>query len=271
MTRALRLPAALGAALATALATPAPAAAWCQLTTSQEDTFSLACVESGEPLAWRRACLSWAVDGRDGGELSSATLREVARASFDTWLAVDCDGASPDFQLREETTPALCAEAEYRTDDGNVNVIAFRPEWPDDYPPSAYAVTTVWHRPSDGEILDADVEINDEAFPWAVCPDRGCPEGEDGLRDVDLQNVLTHELGHFFGIAHSNFLGTAMDARSPRGETTKRILRTDDIDAMCGIYPPGSLPPGTSRLEADTSLTSSAAWRLLWVPSLGLD
>ena len=164
----------------------------------------------------------------DGLFISSSAIRHTAARDACGTRASSGPRCAPGASEKEENAklkaPALCAEAEYRTDDGNVNVIAFRPEWPDDYPPSAYAVTTVWHRPSDGEILDADVEINDEAFPWAVCPDRGCPEGEDGLRDVDLQNVLTHELGHFFGIAHSNFLGTAMDARSPRGETTKRIL-----------------------------------------------
>ena len=61
---------------------------------------------------------------------------------------------------------------------------------------------------------------------------------------MDLQNTLTHEVGHFFGMAHSDVLVSTMwwmtDPRNP-GEVNKRFLRTDDVTGICTIYPPGSI------------------------------
>src|SRR5690606_24022962 len=87
-----------------------------------------------------------------------------------------------------------------------------------------------------GEILDVDMEINERQGPFAICPPEGCP----GMERVDLENVVTHELGHYFGLAHSADPDATMYAFSVAGETIKRDLADDDIAGICEIYPPGT-------------------------------
>jgi hypothetical protein len=60
---------------------------------------------------------------------------------------------------------------------------------------------------------------------------------------VDLQNVVTHELGHYLGIGHTtnDHADATMYASAQFGELTMRDLSTDDVAGLCDAYPPGSL------------------------------
>ena len=193
------------------------------------------------PLRWERRCLSYTLDMSGSPDLPIDMVRDVVEDAFAEWTNVSCDGAPLDFEVRETMVLAECRRAEHRTDGPNLNAITFLDDWPDRYPEDAYAVTSVWHRTDDGEILDADIVVNNQLGPFAVCPDDGCDEGPDGVVPADLPNVMTHEVGHFFGLAHSQFGWAAMGASSPRGETRKRTVWSDDAVGICAIYPPGSL------------------------------
>ena len=134
------------------------------------------------------------------------------------------------------------------------------------YDASALAVTTDWANTKSGQIYDADVEVNLIDFQWAdvlANPKLGT--------DMDLQNALTHEMGHLIGLDHTcyNALSTSMprpddDTGQPvpdcssasaqvqqttmfpsatPGDTQKRTLAPDDVDGLCTIYPVGNPPP----------------------------
>lgn len=216
------------------------AEAWCQMTTSRmAPTISMPCVTDGVPLAWTRRCIGYAIDGRDSLDLSLDQITEAVERSFASWTSVRCDGVPIDLEV-SALGNSLCRDARFSERGGNVNTIAFVENWRErKLDPSAFALTTVWHNQRTGEILDADMQLNEQLGPWAICPENGCPEG---ARVVDLQNVLTHEIGHFFGMGHSEVNVATMAPTSTRGETSKRVLRTDDIEGFCTIYPPGSLP-----------------------------
>jgi hypothetical protein len=152
------------------------------------------------------------------------------------------------------------------------------------FPTEALAVTTVTAR-SDGHIVDVDMEINGVNMQWMnFDPGVTAPFVNGGPEIFDLQNALTHEFGHFIGLDHTCFIpsdtnpavGTDGKLRpnddkgfpvpfcgiaSPPevqtsvmynvtgpGETNKRVLSTDDINAVCAIYPAAN-DPGICTLD----------------------
>jgi hypothetical protein len=129
------------------------------------------------------------------------------------------------------------------------------------YDPFALAVTSVFARKSDGEIVDADVELNAVNFTWSDLVRKPDPT----MNLQDLQNTLTHEFGHFIGLDHTCFLAgtppaglvddqgrpvptcdhasdeiqaTTMFAAVIPGDLERRTLSPDDIRAVCSLYPP---------------------------------
>jgi hypothetical protein len=137
-----------------------------------------------------------------------------------------------------------------------------------DYDSSALAVTTDTADKKTGQILDADVEVNLVDYQWA-----DLVEDPNLTSDMDLQNALTHELGHLIGLDHTCFdplssatgvrpddnngvpvpdcatasadvQATTMFPSAQPGDTQKRTLAPDDVNAVCTIYPADD-PPGT--------------------------
>jgi hypothetical protein len=96
------------------------------------------------------------------------------------------------------------------------------------YEPDSVAYTTLWVT-RDGQILDADIELNDEYFDWSAA-------GGGGV--MDIQNALTHEVGHFIGIGHTvDDIGASMFPIIPDGEVRKRLVKADDLEAAAFLYP----------------------------------
>lgn len=253
-------------ALAVSLALPASSEAWCRTTTDRSGD-GATCNTLGVPLAWKRRCHSYALDERGASSMPTATVLDVLARSFGHWEQVACSGRNVGFDFREASKLARCQEAEYSSRDGNVNVVAFI----DDFPqrmlmPSAYAVTIVWHSETSGEIYDADILVNEEMGPFGVCPSNGCT---DGLT-VDLENVITHEAGHFLGLSHSADDESTMYFQAERGEVEKRSLGADDVAGLCAAYPAGSLPDRcsyTPRHGRDLNCENESSGRCTAAPS----
>lgn len=68
-------------------------------------------------------------------------------------------------------------------------------------------------------------------------------------RDVyDVQNVMTHEVGHFFGLGEDmDDTSATMYACTNRCETHKRVLGTEDVAVLSALYAsPGEEPEATA-------------------------
>jgi hypothetical protein len=221
---------------------PRAAHAYCRTTTCDPQTQDCtpsagqSCVTIGLPLYWPVACSSYSLHQAAAPNVPLAEFSRVAAASFSAWTAVACDGgAKPSIRV-VELGPIPCPDVVYRCPSckqtgGNANTIVFRTDvWP--YPESrgTLALTTVTFNTQTGEIYDVDMEINDVKIALTT--------GDMNVQ-YDLQSIITHEAGHFYGLAHTPDTAATMYEKYKAGTTTLRILKTDDIQGMCAIYPPG--------------------------------
>ena len=143
-------------------------------------------------------------------------------ASVGAWSQEDPDNATCSYLALTLTMMPVDAVPPDAVRD-NVNTIALRDgRWTsicssttdggqECHQPGELALTTVWSKKSCGEIVEADVEVNaDQSVPgagfmWADLDATGVAGGQR----QDLQNALTHEMGHFIGLDHTCVLNGA--------------------------------------------------------------
>jgi MYXO-CTERM domain-containing protein len=241
--------ASLSLTLALSLGASETARAWCQsctVSTVGASTCSQACfcpVETNPDahyLFWDRRCMELAVMDAPGPRFTTEELDQVVARSFGQWTDADCGGRTPGFEIRLGEERALCDVAQYVSGEGNTNAIAIvHDDWSERalHDDAAFALTTTFFLLNTGEIIDADMELNEDDWDFAVCPEEGCMDGA-----VDLENTITHEAGHFFGLAHNQVPESTMWACADAGEVFKRDLEADDIEGICTIYGPAALP-----------------------------
>jgi hypothetical protein len=130
------------------------------------------------------------------------------------------------------------------------------------------AVTIAFSDPVSGEIVEADVVINSKHQFAALAEDTEqakesnlqtqsqtvagrCVTNSDGARcdrKYDIQNVMTHEAGHFFGLAEDvEETGATMYECISACETHKRKLNSDDAAALTELYAEGFAPEGQAE------------------------
>jgi len=120
----------------------------------------------------------------------------------------------------------------YTKGERNQNVLGVAKEWRYHLSGDAIAQPTLTFSADTGAIFGADVEING-TVKWFFTD--GTP-----AEDVsDLQAVLTHEVGHLLGFAHSDDPSSVMYPHYAPGDVRHRTLSNDEIEAVCTVYPNG--------------------------------
>jgi hypothetical protein len=225
------------------LASASDASAFCRSTTCRSTaakecaTDNDGCPADGEKLFWPTSCVSYAMNRLGTQDLDPNDTRGIIRKAFQAWTDVPCgpngkDGvASMTFQERD---PVACKKSEYNKTGTNLNVILFQDDdWKYRGIDGTLAKTSVTYNDATGEIYDADIEVNAANNAVTITDD---PQKVQ----YDLQAILTHEVGHFIGIAHSPDANAVMYASYNPGSTSQRTLTDDDVGVVCAIYPPSS-------------------------------
>jgi hypothetical protein len=222
------------------------AGAFCRTTTSpipaDYDPTVRGCWPQGSPIAWL-----W--DQRVPYELDAAASRQITLAdataaadqAFAQWTNASCDGAPPnvtafnDGPVSAADVAAHCGSVPCDpTLPGGYHLIVFRDDgWAYDDPTSTLALTTVTYGVDSAVLFDAEIEVNshDHNLTTQVPPPAGA---------FDLQTILTHEAGHFLGLAHATKDSSVMYAFY---DQNARKLTVDDVAGLCAAYPPQ--PVGT--------------------------
>ena len=192
------------------------------------------CVTKGKPLHWPSSCLTYSVqvDGSARSKLDADQVKKFVAQAFDAWKSARCPGGgSPRFEVAFEgyvscdRHEAICEGA-----DKNVNVVMFHDSgWLNGA--SRLGVTTPTGGTESGLIVDADIEINSQNFSFASDP--------SGMMSTSLLYVLTHEVGHFLGLAHSGVGDAVMSTSYQSLPFSPNLISADDAAAICAAYPPG--------------------------------
>lgn len=221
-----------------------------------------------KPFQWMQSCVH--VTGYpnqdDFPDMTPDQVLTAATRAAAAWSSADNSCTYLNVDVALSSAPAPTASADNRS-----SLIFRHKDWcaPNDspwtcsYDQAALAITSVFVQLSTGHIQEADIEVNARYFSWTdldLDPDK---------TKQDLQNALTHEMGHLIGLDHTCFnpaadlvrptdnngnpvpdcatapadvRATTMFASAPPGDLSKRTLEADDKQAVCDIYPLASDP-----------------------------
>jgi hypothetical protein len=243
----------LAAAIATTFAWTSTASAFCRSMTckpkKEECTIDDAgCVTSGVPMRWEKLPIPFRFHARGSTQLVREETRAAVRSAFHRWSDVTCpDGRRTSLRFTELEDTYEDKPLEPDSKGAEPFGIYFRDlGWPYVDQDETLAKTNTVYRKTSGRIDYADIEVNSTK--------------EFALSETDaandLQAVMTHEVGHYIGLAHSREPQSIMaesycdrDDRCEKGKVAARRLAADDILAVCTLYP----PEGTAAPSSDTS------------------
>jgi hypothetical protein len=176
--------------------------------------FELARLEDGSTLRWEEQPITYVIDTSDAPEdLDSDEQIDSINAAFDVWTTIS--GASIDFNY----SPA-------GSFDPSANIVRWSQDWPYDANLLAYTINDVT---TSGRIVRFEILINRDGYSWAT---------DENPEHMDLQNCMTHEVGHALGLDHPAILAASMHPMITAGEIHKRDLHIDDEDGIRTLYAP---------------------------------
>lgn len=178
-------------------------------------------IDPWTPAAWRVDTVPVYLDQRLYPFLTAEEVEGALQEAIQAWMAVDCATISLSFEGYLE------ASAEQ-----GIYIVwpSTSEEGPAALSGEAAAITETYIDGS-GRIFRADMFLNAFNYSWTVSDGPLSPEA------VDLQAVLTHELGHAIGLGHSRDRLATMFFSG--GSASLRTLEPDDASASCFLYPTG--------------------------------
>ncbi|MFY0574771.1 myxosortase-dependent metalloprotease, MXAN_2677/MXAN_2678 family [Cystobacter fuscus] len=218
--------------------------------------------------------------GRGGQHPHPGGLRVRGhRGSVESWRAVSSTCSDYTFRRGPDIEHPFVGYDE--KSDVNENVITFREQDCNDVVPPGdrciqdktcgnlyscwghgggiLGLTTTTYGLGSGKIFDADIELNaapaGRGFLFTTVDSPPCDGSQtSGCVSADVQNTVTHELGHVVGLDHvPEQPGSTMEPSAFPGETNKRIIDVGSIAGFCDAYPGDSRPPSAARTRSSAA------------------
>jgi hypothetical protein len=178
---------------------------------------------AGQPITYR-------IDPAATADITDGSAITAVNAAFQTWQSVSCTYLS--------FTSGMWMDPKVVGNDG-VNRVFWKTAmdgWTESQ--ATIALTYTFFRTTDNVITDADITINNVNWSFTTDPSK---VGMGTPAKVDVQSVVVHEVGHFFGLDHSTDPTAVMYGTN--NQPIKRMLAEDDIEAICSLYSNGMPVP----------------------------
>ena len=174
---------------------------------------------------WDAFPVTWYLD--DSAETQTGiAIGDIERAiaqGFERWAAAEYGGGCTAIWVQYGGRVSALGISQ-----DNRNVVSFvsDPGYPG--PPNSYAITVPYYR--DHRLLEVDMvfHVRPDA-PFAL---------EPGPSEYDLLGFAMHEMGHFFGLDHTEVPAASMYGTFPAaGDTSWQSLEADDLQGITALYP----------------------------------
>lgn len=214
--------------------------------------FELRTDSQGDIVKWNRE-VTFVVDPALGQVLGETRALQAVKSAI-----TELDDATPELKVTVKEGVVRGPGYELDGDAINQNEILALTDWP--YTDGALASTVVTLNARTNEILDTDIIFNAEQHSFRVLT----APMVAGQSFDDVQNTLTHELGHALGLMHNpKDAHVVMYPRASAGEVGKRVLQDDDRGGLLSLYSDAVVIPEAPQMQMGCSSTSgSAAWAM---------
>jgi hypothetical protein len=180
--------------------------------------------ETGEPARWAVPAIGLELD-KERSPFQWDTLTAEVMSGYGIWSALPCQ--APDLFIQQEAP-----ENGYGVDGVN-RLLWIDIGWPGT--PGELALTLVTRDKVSGEIVDADMLMNQQHFSFTQDSDLPLPW-------VQVRGVLGHEFGHFLGLDHSDAINALMTATVAGDEALPTGVMSDDAAGLCSLYGKTTFP-----------------------------
>ncbi len=142
-----------------------------------------------------------------------------------------------------------------------------------DHGEGTIGITLTTYDERSGIIYDSDIELNAVGFTFTTTNGGTCGPTSTNCVSTDVQNTVTHEVGHFVGLDHTSAIGSTMNPRAPLGETSKRTVDSGSASFVCAAYPKGRasqacLHPAAEEELGAKGLNCASAGAGAWLPAV---
>ena len=139
--------------------------------------------------------------------ISQSDLFSLVTRSLQRWQTAS--GGSFNFEYWQGTdTGTYAANSDYN----GLSSVYFTSQSGETLPSNIVGLTQVWYDTNSGQILESDTALNDVRFHFSTDPrdTSGYGGSTSPTGSIYIGNILTHELGHALGLAHSGNLQASM-------------------------------------------------------------